>query len=730
MKRIKGNLATIQWRELGREHGLPLFLFGLLAVAMTWPTILNFTTRIVSDGGDARNNLWMLWHVREAIMGDQPWFELDLLYYPVGVNLLTRGLGPLVGIFALPFWLLGPQAAYNGTMIITVWLTGYGMYLFARGLNFDRKIAFFASLFLMSAPILLAGVTGHLTKSFLALLPLVLLAFYRLLDLKRSRWWAVVTAVLLLLTLLHNGYQFIFAGLAIVFFGVAAFIRAERMETRPLFLRGLMLAGATAILVGPLLIAILNASADPFVRVNANIESINFQPDVSEFFLPPAHSLVFGQGVESFLLEQDHKPGIETAVSLSWTGIFLCIVAVLRARKISFKWGVFTLLCAILAVGPSIKFLGERIFTEYEFPIIMPYAFLTALPGFDFMRAPGRFMMIGYVTMAITAAYGLAWLAGRFPKFNKLFVVAATAFLMLEWWPGPWNQQPLRDVSDFYMEIADDPELYGVFDLPVRPAEENSHVIYAATYQMDQMVHQKGIASGYLARTYRVHPMFPCIIPDTKAPEPDVMVNGQPADCTGNFLFDLANFNYRYVVLHKPAPDDWYDTPDSWGQREAAVVIERFFGQQTPLVDDNLVTVYEVPPLDQIDGLGPTIGLSGGWYGAEDEWRWARSPAVMFLSIPQLQNVTLEMLPALIYDPGSETGIGQMGQLKITISNGYSTTVQIQSGEPTTIPLNLEAGVYSVTLELETGEFRPTDYGYQDERPISFAVHWINLSTE
>lgn len=672
----------------------------------------------------------MLWHVKEALLGRQPWFELDLLYYPLGVNLLTRGLGPLVGFLALPFWPLGPEAAYNGAIILTLWLTGYAMYLLARALNLSRPVAFFAGLFLLTAPIQLVGVHGHMTKSFMALLPLVLLAFLRLLDLNRSRWWALAAAVILLLTLLHNGYQFMFAVMALAFFGLVAFLRAAPAERRPLILRGLLLLLAATVLVGPLLFAILRASADPLVPVDANLQSIVFQPDSTEFFLPPSHSLIFGRLVRDILYSHNHKPIIETAVSLSWVGLFLAVVAALRVKKESLVWWLFALLTAILAIGPSLKFLGERTFTEYNFPIIMPYALLTALPGFDFMRAPGRFMMISFVALAIAAAYGLAWLIGRYPRFGRHIILFASLLLLAERWPHPWNQQPLRQVSDFYAELAADPEMYGVFDLPVKATAEDSHIIYAATYQIDQIVHQKGIASGYLARTYRTHPLFPCLIPEIRSPEPDVLVNGRPADCTANFLYDLAYFDYRYVVLHKPPPGDWYDSPDSWGQAQAAELIDRFFGDQTPLVDDHLVTVYQTPPLNEITGLEPVIGLGAGWYSPEDNWRWVRSPAVLFLSLPQSQEVILELETALLYEPERQPGKWQDGRLQVTLNNGYTTAADIHIGQKTAIPLNLEAGVYSIMLALEAGNFQPRDYGTDDPRPLSFALHTINLITE
>ena len=106
------------------EYGLPLLLYALLTVALTWPGVLDFSGRLISEGGDARNNLWMIWHVKEALLGRQPLFDVSLLYYPVGVNLLTRGLGPVVGLFAMPYRPLGPEAAQKGSLLIGFGHTG------------------------------------------------------------------------------------------------------------------------------------------------------------------------------------------------------------------------------------------------------------------------------------------------------------------------------------------------------------------------------------------------------------------------------------------------------------------------------------------------------------------------------------------------------------------------------------------------------------------------------
>src|SRR4051794_22179177 len=110
------------WRSraalLWREHGIPLLLYGVLAIGLSWPTLRHFTTSITSDGGDARTYLWQLWFVRQAVLSGASAFGAPLLYFPHGATLLVHGAGPLMAILALPFWGLGREAAYNGVVLL------------------------------------------------------------------------------------------------------------------------------------------------------------------------------------------------------------------------------------------------------------------------------------------------------------------------------------------------------------------------------------------------------------------------------------------------------------------------------------------------------------------------------------------------------------------------------------------------------------------------------------
>jgi len=503
-------LATL--RRFWQEHGIALVVYMGLSIGLTWPLIRDFTTA-VTGVGDTQHHLWILWHTKQALLGREPLFRTSLLYYPQGITLLTHSLGPVAGLFALPFWLWGPEAAYNGALLVGFWLTGYCMYLLARGLGFRRGVAFFAGTVLLVAPRHLSAVWGHLTKVFLGALPLALLGLHHALNLRRSRWWAVATASALSLALLYSSEQFVFGGIAVAFFAIAALFAAGRAQRWQVLKRCVLVAVSTLVLTGPMLAAILSAASNPAITVSRSQHAFQHQPDLIQFLVPARFTSRLLGSIFFEFLKPYVKSGLETAVFMSWIGLLLCLVALISGKKLARRWLLFTLLCVILALGPTLLVLGKDRFTAYELPIVLPYAFLTSLPGLDFLRSPGRFMLIGYVGFGIAASFGLNWLVRRSPtRPRRPIMLLAVALVLLENWPEAWPQNKLRTVPQFYQQIAQDDEPYGIFDLPIRPFQEreyaSNYIVYSSYYQMYQMTHSKGIATGYISRQYDVHPLF------------------------------------------------------------------------------------------------------------------------------------------------------------------------------------------------------------------------------
>jgi hypothetical protein len=704
------------------EHGSALAWYVLLSLALAWSLLPTFATHLLGRSEDPLNTLWVLWHTQQAVLGQQPLFHAPDLYYPHGISLLAHGLGPLTGLLALPFWPWGPAATHNATVLLSLTFSGYAMYLLARSLGFARGVALFAGTLLLLSPMSLAGVQAHLTKVFLATLPLTLLALHHALNPQRSRWWVAAVGVALLAVLLHNGYQFVYAALACAFFSVALWLGAAREERREVALRAVLAGAASLLLSGPLLAALVLTTRDAALGVEVDLAfEAQFSPDALSLSLPSYFNALLGEHVRPIMERYAIPLDMDHAIFLPWFGVLLCIIGLLSPqRRRSRLWVFFTLLCALLALGPTLRWFGTRAFTPYDLEIPLPYALLRQMPGLGFMRASGRIMTIGYVGFGIAASFGLAWLVQRWPRYRLLIVGGAIALLLLENWPRPFPQQPLPTVPAFYQQLADDAEHYGVVDLPLMDAANpRPYPVASAPYQMMQMTHEKGILTGYVARTYQQHPVFPGLLRRLRLEEyPHMRVNGAPAHGTGplDFRRELLAHNYRYLVLHKTV----YDNPAD--ERFVAAL----FRGEAPLVDDALARVYALAPAA---GALPMLEPGPGWHPPEEDWRWAASPAVLNVSSLQLQPALLHITPATLYDPSTTSGFGGQGTLEVHAGTAAPQTIELTSDQTTTLPLLLPEGTTPITLALQAGSFRPTERGGSDDRRLSFAVRSLDLHT-
>ena len=707
------------------EHVAALLFYLAISLVISWPTVAHFTTALTSNGGDARHELYLLWHTQQVLLGQQPLFDASLFYYPLGATLLTHSTGPVTGLLALPFWFWGPAAAFNGTLLVGMTLSGYAMFLLARDVGLELEVALFAGCFVLAAPMTLAGLPEHLAKSFTAGIPLALLALRRTLDPRRTLRWTPAVGLALLFLLLHNGYQFIYGSLACGLMGVTTLLSTPREDRRAIVGRAALAGLAALAICAPLLIAIMRASRDPALSI-AMDPNVRDAPELIQFVLPDRISALFGDWALAIMKSRGvRKINWETAVSLPWVGLALVGLALARELRRAWPWLLFALVFIIFALGPKLTVNGHEVLIGGH-AITLPYAYLRQMPGLEFMRTPGRFMMAGVVGFGISASLGLSWLVRRLPHWNRPIPIIATALLLLQIWPSPLPAEALRPVPPFYQQIANDPAQYGVFDLPVMPdarfAFDFDYQNTTSIYEFYQMTHHKGIAGGYLSRTYAHHPLFNALLTFNSKDTPALLVDDQ-VSVFASFQDDLARNGYRYVVLHK----DKTQPPDSAflpGYNLSRQLLDVAFAGQTPLVDDALTTVYQVAPAPAL-----RLSLGSGWRKPEAEWRWATSPATLKIESPVTQTVQLQITPVYLHDPQSPGGTGPRGVIDVQVGAQPMVPMPVVAGQMATVPITLVKGRQTVTLTLEAGNFRPTDYGGQDSGRLSFAVSTIALRT-
>jgi hypothetical protein len=565
-----------------------------LAIAASWPLARDFATYTIGDVHyDERHAIWTLWYTAQAIAGRVSWPETTHLLWPHGISLLVEGIGPLNGMFALPFWPWGAAAAFNGAALAGLALSGWSLYALAREIGLPRGPAFVAGALYLLWPIHLVALSGHLEKLFTGLLPLTLLAGLRAFDPQRHRGWLIAPGVGLLGALLQNGNQFTFAALGLGLLAVQTWLAPLERTAR--LRRALQAAASSVVICGPLLLAIVLVMRDPTLEVALGEHAFYYSPDALSLVLPAPHQWWAGWLYPNRAHLPDYVwastlPGLNPTPTWYGTGletvVGIPVVAIVLGacgwrEPAGRAWIVFGLAFAALCLGPRLRIGGEVT------PIRLPHVVAKRVPGLNVMRTPGRYMLVGSVGFALGAGAGLAALIRRRPARATAVVAIAAALAALECWPRPWAQTALPQVPDFYRRLATQRAGGAVLDLP---HGHYSFGVYASAYMYYQTVHQHSIAWSNLSRNHRQFPVAGL----------EGLWNPQVA--AGPALRTrLRALGYRYVVVHRHAEiflGGWVEhgrlgrpvgppTPP-----ESERLIREAFGGEAPVHVDDLVTVW------------------------------------------------------------------------------------------------------------------------------------------
>lgn len=585
---------TAPLRRVAGAAAIPVGYLAL-ALAVSWPMARDFATYTIGDVHyDQRHAIWILWYTAQALAGQVSWPHTTLLLWPHGASVLVDGVGPLNGVLALPFWPWGAAAAYNGAAMLGLALSGWSLYALARGIGLPRGPAFVAGALFLLWPIHLMGLTGHLEKLFVGMLPLTLLGGVHAFDPARGRGWLLAPGVGLLGALLQNGNQFTFAALGLALLGVQTLVAAPAEERRIRATR-MVLAGAAALaLCGPLLFAIVRVMREGGIDVPMAELGGYYAPDVLSLILPGPHQWWSGW----LYPDRTHLPdfvwastiaglnptptwygtGLETAVGVPLTAIGLCVWGC--RERAGRAWILFGLAFTALCLGPRLRIDGVAT------PVRMPWVIAKRVPALNVMRTPGRYMLIGSVGFALGAGIGLTSLMRRRPSRATALVALSAAIAAIELWPAPWPQMALPQVPEFYRRLAADRSGGAVLDLPGGPLRNDD----TSAYMYYQTIHGRPILWSYLSRTHRVFPVAGVeALSDPQAPAgPDVRAR-------------LKTLGYRYVVVHcypEIFHGGWVEfgrLGSPWWQPESPGshrLIREAFAGEAPVHVDALVSVW------------------------------------------------------------------------------------------------------------------------------------------
>ncbi len=533
-----------------RKHFLILAVYTFIALVLSYPLVLIFTTAIPVLEGDAPSFVWALgWRPRALELGVNP-FHTDYVFYPLGGATQLLWAVSLIGVLAMPFeYAFGVIAAHNAMYLAATVLTAYGTFLLATDflahaqnqaqkskikneklppfqtllvvqfitLNASRFkqrsqfAAFIAGLVFAFAPLRL----GY-GLAFFNLFNTQFIPFYILFLLRATRTTILRDAMLAGLFLGLNAYvDFQITAFLVLLTAIylAHVLIAERREWRAnLFgwCATWALTGVTSLVVA---VPILFFVAQDFAREGGNYirvfplkYSTDRAYDALAYILPHAQSALYAKvplkmpginaGVnanDTSALSPDRQSFVGFAV------LALAIYACVRRWRWSALWLIVALVFALSSLGPYLHFAGQLT------GIPLPYLALHEIPIINHIRIPMRYGILVAFALALLAAIAIydlrmmiydlvAQKKSRLTSYVLRFTLLILPILILaESAILPFPTQAMT-IPPIYETLAREPGAFTILEIPTFNWRA------AATLEAYQPIHGKRILRAYTNR--------------------------------------------------------------------------------------------------------------------------------------------------------------------------------------------------------------------------------------
>lgn len=567
----------------------PALICALLSVVATWPFVADPAGGLLGHpGNDVWNHVWGYWWVAQELEAGRLPYYTDLMNFPRPGRLFF--IDTFGAILTLPVqWLGGPVLAYNTAVFLSFWASGLCAWLLTRHVvravegEHQDHVSYIAAIGYIFAPHLLAQAYNGITETLNAFgLPLAMLAVMRLYERPTPRR-AVEAALAGAFAMLANWYFGFFAALGAVLWLLSqAFWRRDRIHWAALPLPVLLAGGGGLLLVGPALLGFASTLGGEGAMVSRDREFVWKQlithnvTDFVSFFHP---GKFYSPDLKAL-----HGEDLLIVTYLGWTLLLLAGLGLARLRRWrdSAPWLLWLVVYVVMTLGPYLYVNGEHVLVDGR-RIPLPFlAFFDALPVFERISHPFRFVMGVQLALGVLAALGLA----RLPRWGQGLAAVVLGLELLLGSPAVWPlPRASAEIPAIYTEIKADPVPGAVLDLPVSvPNLERASYLYYQTlhgrpspYGLNEPLPEvlgrsrllRTLLLAEAGRMDRLPPMMP---------ELDLVVSGR----------SLARLGFRYVVLH----GDLYP-PE---RRQQSVDILRVaLGPETAVRDSMLLWRLESP---------------------------------------------------------------------------------------------------------------------------------------
>ncbi len=667
-------MTARRWlRQYGWSRiGLPLIVYALIVVFITWPLATHLNTDTIGSSVRATDDVEhvrMIWWVKYALQhGLNPFYQ-SLFGYPDGFFSAIQWAQPLVYWPAgLLSFIVGIAAAYDLWIMIVLVLDGLTAYWLClellRGGRDDEPTtwpmalaALLGGAIFMTFPATQSHLMwGHINIVSNYGLPVLAWSLYRILNGRGTLRTAIIGALAGWAVLLGNYTGIVYLLLPLVLFGALYLLftrRKQLLQVNWRVIRQLVIVfGGCALLSLPFYLPLLVDATNPAHSAYLDTQSagwVMFSTDLSSFLAPSPLTPWLKPFVPYFSYTIFNTNKTEGTAYLGLVAAILAIVAIGRQRKGIGPWLTILLGSMLFSLGPMLKWNEQPVVYTLGLDksnIVLPWALFQNLPVINLARTPGRFNVTTGLALGILAAFGLESILRRVPKpslrvalSGALLAASVAEYQMI----FPFATHPIAQAA-YFDQLANRDDIRAVFDVPF---EETTHDAL-----LEQIQHHKPIIGGYYARLTPVDPAKLTLLSQVSqglAWTADSTTQGFPgkrlaADDTRTVLkdngIDLLVYHWAWLA-NKASTMDW------------AV---HTFGQ--PTYQDSQISVFEVPPpSERSTSLAMTHEANywwpyqpptnGFWIDADTWWLAAGWRLVVYAPQSTLQQIAFNVTPLI-----------------------------------------------------------------------------------
>lgn len=578
-------------RERIRQDTVPLLLYLITFVVMSYPFIFKMHDHLPLDNVDTHHALWQNWSVLDALIQGHDLNHTELLFYPAGLD--TSLLPPRWA--SLPIWMplyliFADPLAFNLTAMIGILIKAYGMYSLCLWL-FKKRIPAWVSgaFYAFAATSLQMALQQPLTGS-TEWIPWFMLAYlYGLSQIKSHHAPRKVILSMILAGLLFALSAY--ANLKIAIFAmllgggyVAIFMLVNHLWRIPLFWLAMIVFGGSVIaFCSPILSTVLesgdlDSANEEGVIDRGGVDILSYaKPELKRPFN-------YMQSIASLRGEQLETRNIWGMSHVGFVSIAFAFMGVLYAIRVDrqvFIWVILAVIFWLLSLGLDFYYKLERIDFYYT-----PYRLLEDNIIFLTLKWPYRMSLVFLFPFSILIGYGLHYRLQSLELNRRQIGLLILAVVMLLYgtsiFPIPMRPAP----RPAYIQALEDLPDGAVVDIPF-----GRHT--AKYYMSIQRFTNRPMIEGMIARTppgtydyIDTNRVLALIRNKADYTLDDI----SPADWQSAFD-QLWDDGFRYVILHQFVPETAtrIEYPEEW-------VVDLFASLPNVYADDE-VMIYDIDVL-------------------------------------------------------------------------------------------------------------------------------------